>query len=81
MKTFQPAATTSSAGPDGKAFFRTARARLAPDAFAALLASIKALNAKTRSRQQTLEDARILFGPASADLYAEFDELLSQHLS
>ncbi len=72
----------SSVGvPDGKAFFRTARARLPPDSFAAFLASIKALNSHTRTRAQTLDDAAALFGPENHDLLASFEQLLQAHLA
>ena len=58
-----------------------ARARLSPETFTAFLNSIKALNAHTRSRSQTLEDAQILFGQHNADLYAQFEALLAAHLA
>ena len=66
--------------PDGKDFFRTARARLSPDVFAEFLSSIKALNSHTRTRAQTLEDAQELFGPQNHDLYVQFSALLAAHL-
>ncbi len=62
-------------------FFRVARARLSPDTFTAFLASIKALNAHTRTRGQTLEDAQILFGASNSDLYVQFESLLAAHLT
>jgi hypothetical protein len=67
--------------PDGKVFFRTARARLAPQDFSAFLSSIKSLNAHTRTRAQTLADAEILFGPGNADLLVDFEALLAAHLA
>ena len=62
-------------------FFRVARARLSPETFTAFLASIKALNAHTRTRAQTLEDAQILFGQHNMDLYTQFESLLAAHLA
>jgi hypothetical protein len=67
--------------PEGRDFFRTARARLPPDVFTAFLNSIKALNAHTRTRTQTLEDAAVLFGASNDDLYRDFEALLAAHLA
>lgn len=66
--------------PDGKAFFRTARARLSPEAYAQLLDNIKGLNAHTRTRSQMLDELRVLFGANNADLFVEFEALLTQTL-
>lgn len=78
---FGSVAAPPAAVPDGKGFFRMARSRLSPEAFAAFLSSIKALNAHTRTRAQTLEDAALLFGSENDDLYASFEALLAAHLA
>lgn len=67
--------------PDGKAFFRAARARLSPEAYAQLLDNVKGLNARTRTRAQMLAAARQLFGAAHADLYDELERLIDDTLA
>jgi len=64
---------------DGKQFFRQARGRLSYEAFNLFLASIKRLNNQQQSRDETLEEARRIFGPELQDLYADFEALLSRH--
>jgi len=62
---------------DGKAFFRLARGRLSGEAFNQFLSSIKRLNNQQQSREDTLSEARALFGPENNDLYANFENLLN----
>jgi len=62
---------------DGKAFFRQARSRLAQDSFNQFLASIKRLNNQQQTREDTLAEARQLFGPQNEDLYYAFENLLN----
>merc|ERR1712093_862540 len=62
---------------DGKAFFRQARSRLPQDSFNQFLASIKRLNNQAQSREDTLLEARQLFGPQNEDLYFQFENLLN----
>jgi len=66
-------------GVDGKQFFRQARSRLSYEAFNAFLANIKKLNSHQQSRDETLEEARKLFGTEHADLYHDFQALLNRH--
>lgn len=70
----------AAAAPSGKDFFRSARARLSPEAYARLLQSIKDLNAHLVRAPQVLEEAQAVFGIANQDLYAQFEALLSAHL-
>lgn len=70
----------TTAAPTGKDFFRSARARLSPEAYARLLQSIKDLNAHLVRAPQVLDEAQAIFGAAHADLYAQFEALLSSHL-
>jgi hypothetical protein len=69
-----------TARPDGKDFFRRARARLSYDAFNEFLANIKKLNLRTQSREQTLAECRRIFGPEGNDLFTGFQQLLSRHV-
>mmetsp|Transcript_133607 Transcript_133607/g.231225 ORF Transcript_133607/g.231225 Transcript_133607/m.231225 type:complete len:275 (+) Transcript_133607:55-879(+) len=70
---------TGAAPPvDGKAFFRAARSRLSHEAFNQFLASIKRLNNQQQTREDTLEEARRLFGPELGDLYNDFETLLNR---
>jgi len=62
---------------DGKAFFRQARSRLPQDSFNQFLASIKRLNNQAQSREDTLLEARQLFGAQNEDLYLQFENLLN----
>lgn len=64
---------------DGKVFFRQARSRLSYEAFNLFLASIKRLNSQQQSREETLEEARRIFGPELSDLYKDFECLLNRH--
>jgi len=64
---------------DGKQFFRQARSRLSYESFNLFLASIKRLNNQHQSREETLEEARRIFGPELGDLYKDFENLLNRH--
>ncbi|KAK9868234.1 hypothetical protein WJX84_001744 [Apatococcus fuscideae] len=74
----QPSQTPTTI--DGREFFRLARSRLAAPRFGQFLQAIKELNSGAKTREQTLQQARDLFGTSEADLYASFEELLNQHL-
>jgi len=73
------AANAGSPTIDGKAFFRQARSRLSYEAFNLFLASIKRLNNQLQSRDDTLEEARRIFGTELQDLYKDFEALLNRH--
>lgn len=78
---FQPPvkeADPASPQIDGKAFFRAARGKLSSEAFNHFLASIKRLNNQQQTREETLDEARRLFGPDNPDLYADFENLLNR---
>jgi len=62
---------------DGKAFFRQARGKLAQESFNQFLASIKRLNNQQQTKEDTLAEARQLFGPENTDLYYSFENLLN----
>lgn len=64
---------------DGKQFFRKARGSLSYEGFNEFLANIKRLNAQQQTREETLERARVIFGPDHAHLYMEFEQLLNRH--
>jgi len=64
---------------DGKAFFRQARSRLSYEAFNLFLTSIKRLNNQQQTREETLDEARRIFGPELQDLYLDFETLLNRH--
>mmetsp|Transcript_15861 Transcript_15861/g.34399 ORF Transcript_15861/g.34399 Transcript_15861/m.34399 type:complete len:252 (-) Transcript_15861:61-816(-) len=64
---------------DGKQFFRQARSRLSYEAFNQFLASIKRLNSQQQTREETLDEARRIFGPELQDLYRDFEGLLNRH--
>lgn len=64
---------------DGKQFFRQARNSLSYEAFNEFLASIKRLNNQQQSREETLDEARRIFGPENQNLYADFAQLLNRH--
>merc|ERR1712070_1264148 len=73
-----PVAAASPAAPtDGKAFFRQARSRLPQESFNQFLASIKRLNNQQQTREETLGEARQLFGGQNEDLYFAFENLLN----
>mmetsp|Transcript_38366 Transcript_38366/g.90172 ORF Transcript_38366/g.90172 Transcript_38366/m.90172 type:complete len:236 (+) Transcript_38366:165-872(+) len=78
-----PSAAPSSAPPgssvDGKQFFRNARNNLSYEAFNEFLANIKRLNNQQQTREETLEEARRIFGSELAHLYREFEQLLNRH--
>lgn len=69
----------ASAVVDGKQFFRQARTSLSYEAFNEFLANIKQLNNQQQSREETLEQARRIFGPELQHLYREFEQLLNRH--
>lgn len=75
------AASASGQSPmiDGKKFFSQARSRLSFEAFNLFLASIKRLNNQQQTREETLEEARRIFGPELQDLYRDFEALLNRH--
>jgi len=73
-----PQAPSPTEAPvDGKAFFRQARSRLAQESFNQFLSAIKRLNNQQQSREETLAEARQLFGPDNSDLYVSFENLLN----
>jgi len=73
-----PQAPSPTEAPvDGKAFFRQARSRLAQESFNQFLSAIKRLNNQQQSREETLAEARQLFGPDNGDLYVSFENLLN----
>eukprot|EP00928_Gymnodinium_smaydae_P063542 TRINITY_DN47097_c0_g1_i1.p1 TRINITY_DN47097_c0_g1~~TRINITY_DN47097_c0_g1_i1.p1 ORF type:complete len:303 (+),score=64.50 TRINITY_DN47097_c0_g1_i1:131-910(+) len=72
-------AAPSSPVIDGKQFFRQARSRLSYEAFNLFLASIKRLNSQTQTREETLDEARRIFGTELQDLYKDFESLLNRH--
>ncbi len=68
-------------GPDGRDFFRQARARLSYDEFAGFLVCIKKLNSSLATREETLAAAKEIFGADKGDLYRQFESLLKRHNS
>ncbi len=70
----------ASGGIDGRAFFRACRSRLTHENFNVFLSSIKRLNNHGQSREETIEDARKIFGNDSQDLYHDFVQLISRHV-
>ncbi|CAK0910756.1 unnamed protein product [Prorocentrum cordatum] len=72
------AAEPAAGAPDGK-FFRQARSRLSYEAFNLFLASIKRLNSQQQTREETLGEARRIFGPELQDMYRDFEALLNSH--
>merc|ERR1711879_1002412 len=58
----RPQAQATETVVDGKQFFRQARSHLSYEAFNEFLASIKNLNNQSQTRQQTLDEARQIFG-------------------
>eukprot|EP00930_Biecheleria_cincta_P050474 TRINITY_DN35645_c0_g1_i1.p1 TRINITY_DN35645_c0_g1~~TRINITY_DN35645_c0_g1_i1.p1 ORF type:complete len:282 (-),score=69.69 TRINITY_DN35645_c0_g1_i1:105-950(-) len=75
----EPLAAPGGAPLDGKQFFRQARNSLSYEAFNEFLANIKRLNNQQQSREETLAEARKIFGPEQQHLYKEFEQLLSRH--
>jgi len=65
---------------DGRMFFRSARSRLSYEAFNAFLANIKRLNNHQQSRDETLAEAKKIFGAEQEDLYKDFVQLLNRHV-
>lgn len=81
MGSTAPSPMPSVASPgviDGKAFFRQARGKLSYEAFNQFLQSIKRLNTQQQTREETLDEARRLFGPQLGDLYTDFENLLNR---
>ncbi|CAE6968409.1 unnamed protein product [Symbiodinium natans] len=74
-----PRPAASSPVVDGKAFFRLARTKLPIEDFNKFLASIKRLNNQQQTREETLREASIIFGPDRSDLFRDFETLLSRH--
>lgn len=64
---------------DGKQFFRQARSQLSYEAFNDFLSNIKRLNNQQQTREETLDEARRIFGPELQHLYKEFEQLLNRH--
>ena len=64
---------------DGKDFFRQARQKLTYESFNAFLNNIKKLNNHAQSRDETLQQAQVIFGDANQDLYESFSKLLLRH--
>jgi len=64
---------------DGKQFFRMARNNLSYELFNEFLANIKRLNNQQQTREETLEEARRIFGSELQHLYKEFEQLLNRH--
>merc|ERR1719326_459049 len=77
MQGGQQSPAAGIAPADGKAFFRQARSRLAQESFNQFLASIKRLNNQQQTREDTLAEARQLFGAQNEDLYVAFENLLN----
>merc|ERR1719420_2325468 len=76
-----PASMGGASAPmiDGKQFFRVARSQLSYEAFNEFLSNIKRLNNQQQTREETLEEARRIFGPGLAHLYNDFEQLLNRH--
>merc|ERR1719387_1322630 len=74
-----PAAPASAPTVDGKQFFRMARSQLSYEAFNEFLANIKRLNNQQQTREETLEEAKRIFGLNLAHLYNDFEQLLNRH--
>jgi len=66
---------------DGKEIFRLARNRLSYEQFSAFLASIKDLNARKKTHEETLEKVEEIFGTENMDLYQSFKGMLSHKLA
>jgi hypothetical protein len=63
---------------DGKAFFRQAKNKLTFEKFNEFLACIKRLNSQMQTREETLTEAKRIFGQQFQDLYVEFECLLNR---
>jgi hypothetical protein len=64
---------------DGKEFFKEARTKLSYQAFNDFLKSIKKLNSQQQTREDTLQDAKQIFGYQLQDLYQKFEQLLNKN--
>eukprot|EP00747_Dinoflagellata_sp_TGD_P209791 gnl/TRDRNA2_/TRDRNA2_83164_c0_seq1.p1 gnl/TRDRNA2_/TRDRNA2_83164_c0~~gnl/TRDRNA2_/TRDRNA2_83164_c0_seq1.p1 ORF type:complete len:158 (-),score=38.34 gnl/TRDRNA2_/TRDRNA2_83164_c0_seq1:305-778(-) len=74
-------AAASGGAVDGKQFFRNARNSLSYEMFNKFLANIKRLNNQQQTREETLEEARRIFGPELSHLYQDFETLLNRGLT
>jgi len=72
-------ASPAEAGVDGKQFFREARSRLSYEAFNDFLSNIKRLNNGAQTRDDTMREARRIFGVENQHLYKDFEHLLNRH--
>lgn len=76
-----PSATGSDYTPpentNGRMFFQNVRQRLTGDDFNDFLSNIKKLNSKQQTKQQALENAKMIFGADNYDLFKEFESILS----
>lgn len=72
-------AASESPLSSGRAFFTRARSRLPKETFNQFLSSIKSLNSQRQTREQTLEEARRIFGAEHQDLYLDFEKILDRH--
>lgn len=73
-----PVASPGVAQIDGKAFFRQAKNKLSFEKFNEFLACIKRLNSQMQTREETLSEAKRIFGAQQQDLYVEFECLLNR---
>lgn len=78
-KATSPPPSQAQAAIDGKQFFRMARNNLSYEAFNDFLANIKRLNNSAQTREETLANARRIFGTELQNLYLEFEQLLNRH--
>merc|ERR1719265_2800486 len=74
-----PASPAGGRNVEGKQFFRMARSQLSYEAFNEFLANIKRLNNQQQTREETLEEARRIFGAENQHLYKEVEQLLNRH--
>lgn len=73
----QMASPASKQEEEGKEFFRQAKNKLSFKQFTHLTNIIKKLNNRQQSKQETLMEAKKLFGPEHEDLYEAFSKLLN----
>ncbi|KAL1522643.1 hypothetical protein AB1Y20_017622 [Prymnesium parvum] len=71
--------SSSTAHVDGKDFFKAARLRLSYEQFNTFLINIRSLNDRLQTQEETLAQARNIFGPDNQDLFFQFKELLVKH--
>jgi hypothetical protein len=64
---------------EGREFFNQAKVVLSFKQFNQFLSCIKRLNAGVETKQETLENAKKIFGDEHIDLYNAFKKLLSKH--